>query len=577
MIFCTPDVYHCASAAGQRLIVPPTVAVAVATSWSCPGRLTGSPQVPDKFPTSVGQDAASAAAVVLPTCRGGELRSHRGTLRRSRGLVLACALPVVATMALTTGVAQATPAQASSDVASLQLQVHEGTLLSSHGVRTMCASGCHADVVTTSPGSDTVLSTDTPVGLGATDLAKAYSLPRASVGHKGTIALISTGANTHLESDLATYRKQYGLPACTTASGCLTVTDFHGGPPVVPGTTTEFKAAEEEAAVETSLDVDMASAACPDCHIMVVQTPDIDATGELLPAEKAADYAVAYQTAVRLGANAVSLSDVEFLDASTADADYSKAVRHPGVPLFASSGDISSPGTTAAGSDAAAKAGTVVDTSYTWPAELPWAVAVGGTSLKPVDASRTQFTETAWHDLTGGCALTLPPRPVSPPRSPPTAVATGPPPTCPPSPTRRAAPLSTTPTRPPPGSRTTGSSAAAPAPPRRSSPPGTSAAAGTRPAPSAPARSTGPRPRSSTTSPPTADRRPSASGSAGARRSASPAPAGTAPPASAHRTASAGSERHVLIRAAHSGRCRGVCTDSGVDPGGPGSMRPVRP
>lgn len=323
--------------------------------------------------------------------------------------MLACALPVVATMALTTGVAQATSAQASSDVASLQLQLHEGTLLSSHGVRTMCASGCHADVVTTSPGSDTVLSTDTPVGLGATDLAKAYSLPRASVGHKGTIALISTGANTHLESDLATYRKQYGLPACTTASGCLTVTDFHGGPPVVPGTTTEFKAAEEEAAVETSLDVDMASAACPDCHIMVVQTPDIDATGELLPAEKAADYAVAYQTAVRLGANAVSLSDVEFLDASTADADYSKAVRHPGVPLFASSGDISSPGTTAAGSDAAAKAGTVVDTSYTWPAELPWAVAVGGTSLKPVDASRTQFTETAWHDLTGGCALTLPP------------------------------------------------------------------------------------------------------------------------------------------------------------------------
>lgn len=194
---------------------------------------------------------------------------------------------------MTTGAAQASSAQSpsaqsssartSSDIASLQAQVHNGTLLSSHGVRTMCASGCHADVVTTSPGSDTVLSTDTPVGLGATDLARAYSLPRASVGRKGTIAIISAGANTHLESDLATYRKQYGLPACTTASGCLTITDFHGGPPVEPGTTTEFKESEEESAVETSLDVDMASAACPDCHIMVVQTPDIDASGEPLP------------------------------------------------------------------------------------------------------------------------------------------------------------------------------------------------------------------------------------------------------------------------------------------------------
>jgi subtilase family serine protease len=318
-------------------------------------------------------------------------------------------------MALTTGVAQASPAPASSapassDIANLQAQVHQGTLLSSHGVRSMCASGCHADVVTTSPGSDTVLSTDTPVGLGATDLARAYSLPRAAVGTKGTIALISTGANTHLESDLATYRKQYGLPACTTASGCLTITDFHGGPPVEPGTTTEFKVSEEEAAIETSLDVDMASAACPDCHIMVVQTPDIDATGEPTPEGKAADYAVAYQTAVRLGANAVSLSDVEYLDSSTVDASYSKAVRHPGVPLFASKGDISSSDSTAvASSDAAASAKTAIDTTYTWPADLPWAVAVGGTSLKPVDASRTQFTETAWHGLNGECALALPP------------------------------------------------------------------------------------------------------------------------------------------------------------------------
>jgi hypothetical protein len=331
-------------------------------------------------------------------------------------LVLAGAIPVLTVMALA-----GTPAQASPDardLANLQAQVRNGTLLGTHGVRTMCASGCHADVVTTSPGSDAVLSTTTPVGLGATDLARAYSLPPASVGTKGTIALISAGANTHLESDLATYRKQYGLPACTTANGCLKITDFHGGPPVTPGTTDEFKESEEHWAVETSLDVDMASAACPDCHIMVVQTPDIDATGEPDPDGKAVDYATAYQTAVRLGANAVSLSDILGLESSTVDATYSKAVFHPGVPLFASIGDVSSDDSAAktkanaagaAGAAGAANKPADDKTFYTWPADLPWAVGVGGTSLKPVDAARTQFTEKAWHNLTGECALTMPP------------------------------------------------------------------------------------------------------------------------------------------------------------------------
>lgn len=331
-----------------------------------------------------------------------QLSFHRGRFRGRQGFVLAGVVPVLAAMALAGTPAQASPG--AQDLANLQAQVHDGTLLSNHGVRKMCASGCHADVVTTGPGSDTVLSTSTPVGLGATDLAKAYSLPPASVGTKGTIALISAGANTHLESDLATYRKQYGLPACTTANGCLTITDYHGGPALTPGTTDEFKESEEDWAVETSLDVDMASAACPGCHIMVVQTPDIDATGEPDPDGKAADYATAYQTAVRLGANAVSLSDIEILDSSTVNASYSKALYHPGVPLFASIGDVG--GDTSA---AKAKADDPAPTYYTWPANLPWAVGVGGTSLKPVDAARTKFTEQAWHNLSGECSFTMPP------------------------------------------------------------------------------------------------------------------------------------------------------------------------
>ncbi|WP_326837048.1 hypothetical protein VSH64_19435 [Amycolatopsis rhabdoformis] len=309
-------------------------------------------------------------------------------------------LPVLAVLAVAGAPAQAAPGN--TDLAELQTQVQNGTLLQDHGVRTACVTGCQAAVVTASRGSAAALSTTQPVGLGATDLARAYSLPGAGVGRKGTIALISAGANTHLESDLAVYRKQYGLPACTTADGCLTITDFHGGPPVQPDPDPEFQESEEDWAVETSLDVDLASAACPACHVLVVQTPDLDASGEPDPDEKAADYATAYETAVKLGADAVSLSDIEILDTTTINAPYSKAVAHPGVPLFASIGDVAS--------DDAAASSVKADTSfYTWPADLPWAVGVGGTALKPTDASRTKFTEQAWHNLSGECATAFPP------------------------------------------------------------------------------------------------------------------------------------------------------------------------
>ena len=292
----------------------------------------------------------------------------------------------------------AAPALAGPDVLSLRAQLDNGTLLATHGVRTLCGPGvhgCHTEVVTAAQNSNEVLSTDSPVGLGATDLAKAYHLPPVHVGQKGTIALISAGANPNLEHDLGVYRKQYGLPACTTANGCLTVTDYHGGPPIQPGSTTEDKESEEDWALETSLDVDMASAACPACRILVVQTPEIDASGEPTPEQKGADYATAYETAIHLGANAVSLSDM-FLDSPELDGPIGKRLDHPGVPLFASVGDV-----------AGFSANVTSDSG--WPDTLPWVVSVGGTLLKPANAAHTAFTEQSWPGLNGECATAFPP------------------------------------------------------------------------------------------------------------------------------------------------------------------------
>ena len=61
----------------------------------------------------------------------------------------------------------------------------------------------------------------------------------------------------------ATYRSYFGLPACTTASGCLKIKDQNGG--------TNLPRFNTGWAGEQALDVDAVSAICPDCKILVVQ------------------------------------------------------------------------------------------------------------------------------------------------------------------------------------------------------------------------------------------------------------------------------------------------------------------
>src|ERR1700680_2907842 len=52
------------------------------------------------------------------------------------------------------------------------------------------------------------------------DLQSAYKIP-ASTEEPQTIALVDAYGYPAAESDLATYRKQYGLEPCTTANGCF--------------------------------------------------------------------------------------------------------------------------------------------------------------------------------------------------------------------------------------------------------------------------------------------------------------------------------------------------------------------
>jgi subtilase family serine protease len=281
----------------------------------------------------------------------------------------------------------AASAQQKPSAADIHAELVSGQLLARHGQTPVCTLPqlpCLAEAVTTTPGSTTALSTSAPAGYGPANLAAAYELPPASVGVKGTIALIEADAYPNLESDLATYRAQYGLPPCTTANGCLTVADYHGGPPLPASGSPQIQSEEEEAAFETALDVDMASAACPHCRVTEIQAPP---TRPLSMADNETNFGTAVDTAVKLGANAVSIS-YGFLPTPTGESGAAAhSLFHPGVAVVASSGD----------------AGAIVVGQNYWPQNLPWVVSAGGTSLLPTNAGATRFTEQAWGDSGSGC------------------------------------------------------------------------------------------------------------------------------------------------------------------------------
>jgi subtilase family serine protease len=208
-----------------------------------------------------------------------------------------------------------------------------------------------------------------PKGWGAKDIESAYKLPLTK-GAGQTVAIVDAYSTPHLASDMSFYRKQYGLPPCTTASGCLRIVNQEGKASPLP------KADPLGWGVEETLDVSMVSAACPLCKIIVVEGR-APTYGSLAAAEN---------TAVRLGANIVSNS-YDARESGFTQA-YAKDYRHPGHVIVASAGDD---GFTAA----------------LFPANLANVTAAGGTNLVKAKNARG-WTETVWNNRLGasgsGCS-----------------------------------------------------------------------------------------------------------------------------------------------------------------------------
>lgn len=223
---------------------------------------------------------------------------------------------------------------------------------------------CFALVRTDVHGGKGVRSASSPPpGYGPADLRSAYSLP-ATGGAGQTIAIVDGGDDLTAEADLAVYRQTYGLPPCTTANGCFRKANQNGAASPLPP--------DLGVNVEISLDLDLASAACSACRLLLVE-----GDRPTLP-----DLAAAVNGAVAAGADEVSNSYglPEYNGMQALEADYD----HPGVAILASSGD----------------SGYGIPS---YPAVFPTVIAVGGTTLRK--ASNTHgWSERAWNGAGSGCS-----------------------------------------------------------------------------------------------------------------------------------------------------------------------------
>lgn len=226
---------------------------------------------------------------------------------------------------------------------------------------------CDARLLAAQPSGRTgPLAMSAPTGYGPADIQSAYHLTDLD-GAGRTVAIVDAGDDPKAESDLATYRNNFGLPACTTANGCFEKLNQTG----VAGS---YPKADYSWAEESSLDLDMVSAACPTCHIVLVEANSAS-TSDLSAAEDTA--------AAEPGVVAVSNS---FGDPEPDnDTAYNQHFIHRGVTTVASTGDTGN--------------------QVNWPSSVPSVTAAGGTSLTK-DSSARGWTETAWSGAGSGCSKT---------------------------------------------------------------------------------------------------------------------------------------------------------------------------
>lgn len=230
-------------------------------------------------------------------------------------------------------------------------------------------------------------------------LAQAYGLQGDSTnssafvsdeGERMTVALVEAGlpvsgdtlaaGNAQLLSDLENYRAAYGFPNCTEGNGCLSFKTAGADPTSYYGNW----------GLEYAMDLDVISAICANCRIVVVEA----ATDEDSALAAAANVA-ATTPGVDVVDNTYGTPEFQ-TDASGNSEQYYDAndYDHPGVAMIAASGGGPSSGTPA-------------DTGYgplMYPAASPDVISVGGTVLSQNSSTEQWYDSSLYANTISGCS-----------------------------------------------------------------------------------------------------------------------------------------------------------------------------
>jgi hypothetical protein len=201
----------------------------------------------------------------------------------------------------------------------------------------------------------------------ASDIQAAYGLTQAAKtrGKGLTVAVVDAYGYPNASSDLAVYRKSMGLPACSASSGCLKIVTERGRLSPLPKPNAD---STDDWRPEEALDLQMASAICPNCKLLLVQANT----------NKNGDLGAGVNAAAALGAVAISNS-YGGAEMNAADSAYA----HRGRAITASAGNEG--------------AGPQQPCSYAG------VVCVGGTTVLSPSAGRG-WQERAWRNAGSGCS-----------------------------------------------------------------------------------------------------------------------------------------------------------------------------
>ncbi len=198
-------------------------------------------------------------------------------------------------------------------------------------------------------------------GWSAAELEKAYNLPSSSGGKGQVVGIVNAYDNPNVVTDFNTYRAGMGLPKSTLLKYNET------------GQQSNYPAGNKGWGLEIDLDVNMVSASCPNCKVILVEGTS-NSWSDLGAAEK---------EAVKLGATIVTNS---YDGTGGSESNYDTK----GITYLASAGDTG--------------------LGLVNPATFQDVIAVGGTVLSNANGKRG-FSEVVWPGTGGGCSNTAEAKP----------------------------------------------------------------------------------------------------------------------------------------------------------------------